>query len=112
MQRDIVSDAHLTNEQVSECIKIFEQKFIPPTDKVVFPIPNVINYLDAVNEIIQVNITKPAIINFEIEEKTNWAKEELKLHTQSDRNDPVCAFCGGELSDERLEQLNSFLMKR
>ncbi|GAA6819394.1 hypothetical protein HpBTM60_10020 [Helicobacter pylori] len=61
-------------------------------------------FLDSVNNIITVNITESAVLNFQSKEKMNWVKEGLHIHKEGE----LCAFCGSIVNKRRLEELNSY----
>lgn len=61
-------------------------------------------YLTATNDILTTELIPSIILKFKSNQEANWAREGLHYHEAGS----MCAFCGNEVSEERLENLNSF----
>lgn len=103
-QQDIPSAAVLSDEDFEHYHKIISQQTIENNGKLSFKEPKISHFLEAVNNIITKNITRSAVLMFDTNEEMNWAKQGLPLHKAGDK----CAFCGSILSENRLEELNSY----
>ena len=63
------------------------------------------NYIKAVNEIISSKVVERVLIDrLDNQRKINFAKEGLEIHKEEN----ICSFCGNELSDEVLMELERY----
>ena len=63
------------------------------------------NYIKAVNEIISSKVVERVLIDrLDNQRKINFAKEGLEIHKEEN----ICSFCGNELSDEVLIELERY----
>ena len=63
------------------------------------------NYLKAVNEIISSKVVERVFIDrLDNQRKINFAKEGLEIH----KEEKICSFCGNEVSNEVLVELESY----
>lgn len=63
------------------------------------------NYLKAVNEIISSKVVERIFIDrLDNQRKINFAKEGLEIH----KGEKICSFCGNEVSDKVLIELESY----
>jgi len=85
------------------------KKILQSVPKEITPISenkiNFENYLKAVNEIISSKVVERVYIGrLDNQRKINFAKEGLEIHKEEN----ICSFCGNELSDEVLMELERY----
>lgn len=103
-KNDIKEAITLNRDQILEYKSKEAQTTITNFIKPLFIEPKVERFVESVNEIITINITKSAVLNFETTNEMNWVKEGLYFHEEGD----TCAFCGSTVSKIRYDDLNSF----
>lgn len=103
LKKDIDLAKKLSDDSIKRHIKILKQSSIDFVEQPNFEIPSLKKFLDQVNELITTDITKNVLLKFDSDDKMNWAKHGLMLHKKGDS----CAFCGGKLTDKRLNELNN-----
>ena len=85
------------------------RKILQSVPKEIAPISekkiNFENYIKAVNEIISSKVVERVLIGrLDNQRKINFAKEGLEIHKEEN----ICSFCGNELSDEVLMELERY----
>lgn len=85
------------------------RKILQSVPKEIAPISekkiNFENYIKAVNEIISSKVVERVLIGrLDNQRKINFAKEGLEIHKEGN----ICSFCGNELSDEVLMELERY----
>ena len=85
------------------------RKILQSVPKEIAPISekkiNFENYIKAVNEIISSKVVERVLIGrLDNQRKINFAKEGLEIHKEEN----ICSFCGNELSDEVLIELERY----
>ncbi|MBO0430789.1 AAA family ATPase [Enterococcus sp. DIV0660C] len=103
-RNDIPNSRKLTEDEYKKSLAIYvttEKRKIIERE---FPSINFESYCKSVNEIIESKVN--AIVIKELKEnslKRSFAEEGLKIHNEGDK----CAFCGGEVTAERIVELES-----
>lgn len=101
---DINQQSFLTNEEIVKNKKIIKEDVLNNQQNKPFKVPEIHNYLTAVNDIISEDVSKTAVLKFKSIEEENWVKQGLSLHSKND----VCAFCGSRISSTRWDDLNGY----
>ena len=106
----IIFESEITNAcRLGETDINLYKKILQSVPKEITPISeNKINfekYLKAVNEIISSKVVERVFISrLDNQRKINFAKEGLEIHKEEN----ICSFCGNELSDEVLMELERY----
>lgn len=107
-KNDIPKAINLTIGEFKECKSILtdpKKEYIPLKDN--FIEINLVSVCSEVNEILSYEV-KPSIILEELKEspdKKEFAEKGLRIHQAGDN----CAFCGNEVTKDRIENLKSFV---
>lgn len=105
-EKDIAISQKLTEHDKVNFEKILnesEKQLVPPIS---LPVLNLKDYVKSTNEILQKNVEVKVVIT-ELEnspKKQEFSQMGLEIH-QADEH---CAFCGGEITNERLSKLKSY----
>lgn len=94
--------------------KILKQQALPKLENKFIKVNelycNLKRCVESANNIITRDITKESIHTFKSIEERNWIEQGIKLHKDSNGNiSSNCIFCNNVLSDERIDQLLSYL---
>lgn len=103
-RNDIPNSRKLTEDEYKKSLAIYETTEKRKIIEREFPSINFESYCKSVNEIIVSKVN--AIVIKELKEnslKRSFAEEGLKIHNEGDK----CAFCGGEVTAERIVELES-----
>lgn len=103
-RNDIPNSRKLTEDEYKKSLTIYETTEKRKIIEREFPSINFESYCKSVNEIIVSKVN--AIVIKELKEnslKRSFAEEGLKIHNEGDK----CAFCGGEVTAERIVELES-----
>lgn len=103
-RNDIPNSRKLTEDEYKKSLAIYETTEKRKIIEREFPSINFESYCKSVNEIIESKVN--AIVIKELKEnslKRSFAEEGLKIHNEGDK----CAFCGGEVTAERIVELES-----
>lgn len=103
-KNDINNAISLSEEEILEYKSIVKQNTIKIGEEISFFEPEVDKLINEVNGLITKNITKTALLKFNSKEEMNWVKEGITIHSNIDK----CAFCGSEIEEGRLKDLNSY----
>lgn len=103
-KNDINNAISLSEEEILEYKSIVKQNTIKIGEEISFFEPKVDKLINEVNGLITKNITKTALLKFNSKEEMNWVKEGIAIHSNIDK----CAFCGSEIEEGRLKDLNSY----
>ena len=101
---EIVNASRLEETEIKRYKDILQSS---PSEINLFPVKNIKfeKYLIAVNEIISSKvIERVAIGRLNNQRKINFAKEGLEIH----KDERTCSFCGNEISDEVMTELESY----
>ncbi|ASV95476.1 AAA family ATPase [Enterococcus hirae] len=103
-RNDIPISRKLTEDEYKKSLAIYETTEKRKIIEREFPSISFESYCKSVNEIIESKVN--AIVIKELKEnslKRSFAEEGLKIHNEGDK----CAFCGGEVTAERIVELES-----
>lgn len=103
-RNDIPISRKLTEDEFKKSLAIYETTEKRKIIEREFPSISFESYCKSVNEIIESKVN--AIVIKELKEnslKRSFAEEGLKIHNEGDK----CAFCGGEVTAERIVELES-----
>lgn len=98
----------LTDEEILANKKTIKADKKPDVISVVLPIIDLDNYLKSTNEVLNASVKPPESIP-ELNDnpsKQQFAKTGLDIHEH--KKGEVCAFCGGEISDDRWAILGNY----
>lgn len=101
---DIPNSKKLTKDEYGKTLEIYETTEKKKIIERKFPSKNFELYCKSVNEILESKVN--VIVIKELKEnsiKRDFAEEGLKIHNEGDK----CAFCGGEVTAERIVELES-----
>lgn len=101
---DIPNSKKLTKDEYGKTLEIYETTEKKKIIERKFPSKNFELYCKSVNEILESKVN--VIVIKELKEnsiKRDFAEEGLKIHNKGDK----CAFCGGEVTAERIVELES-----
>lgn len=106
---DIENAQKLSSNDILLCQKTISQKTLPSVKKITFPSIDSEKYLQNVNALLQKEVTKSVVINFENDEQQKWVEKGTNLHINEDGSyKKRCIFCGNLLSKERIDNLNNY----
>lgn len=106
---DVENAQKLSSNDILLCKKTISQKTLPSVKKITFPSIDSEKYLQNVNALLQKEVTKSVVINFESDEQQKWVEKGTNLHINEDGSyKKRCIFCGNLLSKERIDNLNNY----
>ena len=103
-QNDIPNSLELNDGEVKRLENLKNQDALRQVIEQQVAFEDLGKYLTATNDILTTELIPSIILKFKSNQEANWAREGLHYHEAGS----VCAFCGNEVSEERLENLNSF----
>lgn len=107
-KEDISIARKLSENEYSECEQLFNQNPLTPLREVRIDSVNLSSYLEKVNGILQTEVIRSASLSFHTSAVENWVKDGLKIYEDKPDNKDVCDFCGGEVTEERINTLSSY----
>ncbi len=104
--KEILEAEKLTDEEKDKLEKILNESTKEKIRHVNLPKVDLYPFLKSVNEILQEEVEPKVIIEGleNNEDKQEFAKKGLKLH----ENENFCAFCGGEITKSRRNELKTY----
>ena len=103
-QNDIPNSLELNDGEVKRLENLKNQDALRQVIEQQVAFEDLGKYLTATNDILTTELIPSIILKFKSNQEANWAREGLHYHEAGS----MCAFCGNEVSEERLENLNSF----
>lgn len=103
-QNDIPNSLELNDGEVKRLENLKNQDALRQVIEQQVAFEDLGKYLTATNDILTTELIPSIILKFKSNQEANWAREGLHYHEAGS----TCAFCGNEVSEERLENLNSF----
>ena len=103
-QKDIPNSLELNDGEVKRLENLKNQVALPQVIEQQVAFEDLGKYLTATNDILTTELIPSIILKFKSNQEANWAREGMHYHEAGS----MCAFCGNEVSEERLENLNSF----
>ena len=103
-QNDIPNSLELNDGEVKRLENLKNQDALRQVIEQQVAFEDLGKYLTATNDILTTELIPSIILKFKSNQEANWAREGMHYHEAGS----VCAFCGNEVSEERLENLNSF----
>ena len=103
-QKDIPNSLELNDGEVKRLENLKNQDALRQVIEQQVAFEDLGKYLTATNDILTTELIPSIILKFKSNQEANWAREGLHYHEAGS----MCAFCGNEVSEERLENLNSF----
>lgn len=103
-QNDIPNSLELNDGEVKRLVNLKNQDALRQVIEQQVAFEDLGKYLTATNDILTTELIPSIILKFKSNQEANWAREGLHYHEAGS----TCAFCGNEVSEERLENLNSF----
>lgn len=101
----LISEAKpLTDEQIDEIKETINQPTIHIGETPIIYNPEIESFIEATDEIVKRELIESVLLTFESNQQKSWVKQGLELHEQGEK----CAFCGGVISESRLNDLNSY----
>lgn len=94
----------LTDEQIEQIEKTINQHTITIGDTPIIYNPDIKSFIKATDEVVKRELIESVLLNFKSTQQKNWVKQGLEFHEQGEK----CAFCGGIISESRLNDLNSY----
>ena len=107
-KEDISIAQKLSENEYSECEQLFNQNPLTPLREVRIDSVNTSSYLEKVNGILQTEVIRSASLSFRTSAVENWVKDGLKIYEDKPDNKDICDFCGGEVTEERINTLSSY----
>lgn len=105
-QSDIQQAQKLTEEAVDSLVQIMNQQSLPVIKKQSFDGFDLSKYIEETNAILETELVKTIVLDFNSPQEQNWVREGLKLHSHTNNN--YCIFCANEIPKDRLDNLNNF----
>lgn len=102
-KKDIPLAKNISEQEILTHEKTLKESKLPIGKIPTFPTFDTSLFLTLVNEILQTEVTKNAVLNFSSAEE-NWVRSGLSLHEHSN----TCVFCQNIISQKRLTDLNSY----
>jgi wobble nucleotide-excising tRNase len=103
-QNDIPNSLELNDGEVKRLENLKNQDALRQVIEQQVAFEDLGKYLTATNDILTTELIPSIILKFKSNQEANWAREGLHYHEAGS----MCAFCGNEVSEERLENLNSY----
>ena len=103
-QNDIPNSLELNDGEVKRLENLKNQDALRQVIEQQVAFEDLGKYLTATNDILTTELIPSIILKFKSNQEANWAREGMHYHEAGS----MCAFCGNEVSEERLENLNSF----
>ncbi|CYX79000.1 AAA family ATPase [Streptococcus suis] len=103
-QNDIPKSLELNDGEAKRLENLKNQVALPQVIEQQVAFEDLGKYLTATNDILTTELIPSIILKFKSNQEANWAREGMHYHEAGS----MCAFCGNEVSEERLENLNSF----
>ncbi|HGF1449439.1 TPA: AAA family ATPase [Streptococcus suis] len=103
-QNDIPKSLELSDGEAKRLENLKNQVALPQVIEQQVAFEDLGKYLTATNDILTTELIPSIILKFKSSQEANWAREGMHYHEAG----AMCAFCGNEVSEERLENLNSF----
>ena len=103
-QSDIQNSLELNDGEEKRLENLKNQVALPQVVEQLVAFEDLGKYLTATNSVLTTELVPSIILKFKSSQEANWAREGMHYHEAGS----VCAFCGNEVSEERLENLNSF----
>ncbi len=109
-QSDISNAQKLSEETLNSLTKILNQQSLPVIRRQRFEKLDLSSYIEETNDILQTELAKTIILDFDSPREQNWVREGLEVHSHNGNG--RCLFCDNEISQKRLEDLNNFFGDR
>lgn len=103
-QNDIPNSLELNDGEAKRLENLKNQVALPQVIEQQVAFEDLGKYLTATNSVLTTELVPSIILKFKSSQEANWVREGMHYHEAGS----VCAFCGNEVSEERLENLNSF----